>query len=152
MLDILQYLYEHYLVDDHYPDTQVLALRLSTAGFDQAEIDQALEWLDGLSALDPEAESAFTPHGARVYNAHELSRLAPEGRGFLAYLENAGLLSPYAREWVIERALALSDAEVPAEKIKWIALIALWKLKGALSTLWLEDLVREGEAAPDTLH
>lgn len=152
MLDILQYLYEHYLVDDHYPDTQALGLKLSTAGFDQAEIDQALEWLDGLSALDPEAEAAFAPHGARVYNAHELSRLAPEGRGFLAYLENAGLLSPYAREWVIERALALGDAEVPAEKIKWIALIALWKLKGALSALWLEDLVREEDAAPDTLH
>lgn len=152
MLDILQYLYEHSLVDDHSPDTQALALRLSTAGFDPAEIDQALEWLDGLSALDPEAEAAFAHQGVRVYNAHELSRLAPEGRGFLASLENAGLLSPYAREWVIERALALTDAEVPAGKIKWIALIVLWKLKGALSALWLEDLVREEGAASDTLH
>lgn len=152
MLDILQYLYEHYLVDDHYPDTQSLALKLSMAGFDQDEIDQALEWLDGLSALDPAAEAAFAPRGARVYNAHELSRLAPEGRGFIAYLENAGLLTAYAREWVIERALALDDAEVPAEKIKWIALIALWKLRGALSALWLEDLVREEDVAPQTLH
>lgn len=62
MLDILQYLYEHYLVDDHYPDNQALALKLSTVGFDQAEIAQALEWLDGLSALDPEAEAAFAAH------------------------------------------------------------------------------------------
>lgn len=152
MLDILQYLYEHYLMDDHSPDIQALALKLSTAGFDQAEIAQALEWLAGLSALDPEAEAAFAPQGSRIYNTHELSRLAPEGRGLLAYLENAGLLSPYAREWVIERALALGEAEVPAEKIKWIALIALWKLKGALSALWLEDLVWYEGVKANTLH
>lgn len=151
MFEIIQYLYDHYLVDDNYPDAEVLALKLSTAGFDQAEIEQALTWLDGLSELEPEDEDGLSHSGMRVYNEHETMRLAPEGRGFLTYLENAGLLSPHAREWVIERALALDEQVVPAEKIKWIALLALWKLGGSLSALWLEDLVREDDD-PVTLH
>lgn len=152
MFDIIQYLYDHYLVDDHYPDAEALALKLSTAGFDQAEIEQALTWLDGLSELDPEGEDGFSHSGMRLYNERELVRLTPEGRGFLTYLENAGLLSAYAREWVIERALALEEEVVPAEKIKWIALLALWKLGGSLSALWLEDLVRDNDDDPATLH
>jgi uncharacterized protein Smg (DUF494 family) len=55
----------------------------------------------------------------------------------------------HAREWIIDRALALSDAEVSTDRIKWIALLALWKLKGAGDVLWLEDLVRGGETADD---
>ncbi|MDW8323512.1 MAG: DUF494 domain-containing protein [Burkholderiales bacterium] len=152
MLDILQYLYDHYLVDDHLPDQEALARKLATVGFDQGEIAQALEWLEGLTALDPQAETGLTHDGLRVYNADELNRIAPEGRGFLSYLENAGLLSPYAREWVVERALALDEPEVPADKVKWIALLALWRLGGALSALWLEDLVRGDEAGAPTLH
>jgi Smg protein len=145
MFDIIQYLYDHYLVDDHYPDAEALALKLSTAGFDQAEIEQALTWLNGLSELDPEGEHSLSHSGMRLFNEYELMRLAPEGRGFLTYLENAGLLSAYAREWVIERALALEEQVVPAEKIKWITLLALWKLGGPLTALWLEDLVREDD-------
>jgi len=152
MFEIIQYLYDHYLVDDHYPDAEALALKLSTAGFDQAEIEQALTWLDGLSELDPEGEAGLSHGGMRLYNEHEIMRLAPEGRGFLTYLENAGLLSAYAREWVIERALALEEQVVPAEKIKWVALLALWKLGGSLSALWLEDLVRKDDDDPATLH
>jgi hypothetical protein len=34
---------------------------------------------------------------------------------------------------------------VSGERIKWISLLALWKLKGAGDVLWLEDLVRGGE-------
>lgn len=152
MFDIIQYLYDHYLVDDHYPNAETLALKLATAGFDRAEIEQALMWLDGLSELDPEGEEDLSHSGMRIYNEDEISRLAPEGRGFLTYLEDAGLLSAYAREWVIERALALDEQVVPAEKIKWIALLALWKLGGPLSALWLEDLVREDDDDSTTLH
>ncbi len=152
MFEILQYLYDHYLADDRYPDTEALALKLSTAGFDQDEIDQALAWLDELAELDPERQGELAATGTRVYSQEEMERLDPEARGFLAFLENAGLLSPYAREWVIERALALKERQVPAQQLKWIALLALWRLDGPLSALWLEDLVRTGDEDPAPLH
>jgi len=46
---------------------------------------------------------------------------------------------------VIERALALDEAEIEADRVKWIALLALWKLRGPGDVLWLEDLVRGAE-------
>lgn len=152
MFEIIQYLYDNYLADDRYPDIEALSLKLSAAGFGQEEIEQALAWLDGLAELDPEGGTGLAHTGLRHYNDLEQSRLSPEGRGFLSYLENAGLLSAHAREWVIERSLALEEREVPAQKMKWIALLALWKLGGPLEALWLEDLVREEGEVPVTLH
>lgn len=153
MFEILQYLYENYLADDYYPDAESLARKLVAAGFEQGEIDQALDWLSGLDALAPQDEAEQLAHtGLRHYTDSEIDRLEAAGRGFITYLESAGLLSPYGREWVIERALALDDREVPADKIKWIALIALWRLGGPLDALWLEELVQDmGDEAP-TLH
>lgn len=153
MFEILQYLYENYLADDYYPDAESLARKLIAAGFEQGEIDQALDWLSGLENLAPQDENGQLAHeGLRHFSDTEIDRLDVAGRGFLTYLESAGLLTPYSREWVIERALALEDREVPAEKLKWIALIALWRLGGPLDALWLEGLVQDLDDEPPTLH
>jgi len=54
---------------------------------------------------------------------------------------------------VLDRALALEDTEVPADKIKWIALLAISRLQGPGDALWLEDLVRADEDGyTPTLH
>lgn len=152
MFDIIEYLYDNFLVDDTYPDSEQLSRKLTAAGFEQDDIDRALDWLGGLSDLDPEGEGSLEHTGQRHYTAHETKRISAEGRGFLAFLESAGLLSPYAREWVIDRAMALDDPEVPADKIKWIALLAHWRLGGSLEALWLEDLVRDEDDYSPTVH
>ena len=152
MFDILLYLYDTYLLSEHFPDPEQLSRKLSAAGFEDAAIGEALDWLAALDDLAP-GETGDALPSVRVYSDHEISRLATEGRGFLTYLESAGLLPAYAREWIVERALALSDSVVSAERMKWIALLALWKLKGAGDVLWLEDLVRGGEDGwQPTLH
>lgn len=151
MFDILLYLYDTYLLADHMPDADQLTRKLSAAGFENDDIDEALDWLAALEDLGPEEECV--PTSIRCYNDIEARRMDVEGRGFLTFLESAGLLPPHAREWVIERALALSDTEISAERIKWIALLAMWKLKGPGDVLWLEDLVRAGEDGwQPTLH
>jgi Smg protein len=144
MFDILLYLYDTYLLSEHFPDQAHLSRKLSAAGFEDDAIDEALDWLAALDDLAPE-EGLLDHPALRVYNDYEIGRLATEGRGFLTFLEGSGLLPVHAREWVIERALALTDAEVSADRIKWIALLSLWKLKGAGDVLWLEDLVRGGD-------
>jgi len=152
MFDILLYLYDTYLLTEHFPEPEQLSRKLSAAGFEDEAIGEALEWLAALDDLDDEGEGD-TPPAIRIYSEVEATRLAREGRGFLIYLEGAGLLPARAREWVIDRALALDDAEVSTERIKWIALLALWKLKGPGDVLWLEDLVRGGEDGwQPTLH
>ncbi len=148
MFDILLYLYDTYLLSEHFPDPERLSRKLSAAGFEDQAIGEALDWLAALDDLSSDEGEAEHP-ALRVYNNYEIGRLATEGRGFLLFLEGSGLLPVHAREWIIERALALSDAEVSTNRIKWIALLALWKLKGAGDVLWLEDLVRGGDAADD---
>jgi Smg protein len=149
MFDILLYLYDTYLLSEHFPDPERLSRKLSAAGFEDQAIGEALDWLAALEDLSPDEGEVEHP-AARVYSNYEISRMATEGRGFLTFLEGSGLLPLHAREWIIDRALALSDAEVSTNRIKWIALLALWKLKGAGDVLWLEDLVRGGEDAdPD---
>lgn len=152
MFDILLYLYDTYLFADHIPDAEHLSRKLSAAGFENDDIAQALAWLSGLDELTP-LEAEVSSQAVRVYDADEQRRLDVEGRGFLAFLESAALLPAHGREWIINQALALEDAEISAERIKWIALLALWKLKGAGDVLWLEDLVRGTEDGwHPTLH
>lgn len=152
MFDILLYLYDTYLLADQIPDAEYLTRKLSAAGFENDEIAEALDWLSGLDDLVPANDEVMSP-SMRIYSAEEERRLDSEGRGFLTFLESAAMLPPHGREWVIEQALALPDAEISATRIKWIAMLALWKLKGAGDVLWLEDLVRGAdEGWRPTLH
>lgn len=150
MFDILLYLYDNYLVADLHPDAETLSRKLAAVGFEAEDIDRALTWLNALDSLDAEAPAGI---GTRCFSADEWRRLDPEGIGFLTHLENTGLLTPQAREWVIDQALALEDIEIPADKIKWITLLAISRLSGPGDALWLEDLVRSGEDGwQPTLH
>jgi Smg protein len=152
MFDILLFLYDNYLVSDIHPDAETLSRKLVAVGFESEDIDRALNWLAALDALEPQ-DQADTGTGMRCYTAEEMQRLDAEGIGFLMHLEQSGLLPGRAREWIVEQALALEDAEVPADKIKWITLLAISKLQGPGDAIWLEDLVRaEEDGWQPTLH
>lgn len=151
MFDILLYLYDHYLVADLAPDADVLSSKLSAVGFAPDDIDRALHWLSAIQSL-AETAPLEASDALRCFSPKEQRRLAPEGISFLYFLEGAGILAPHAREWIIDRAMALEEAEVSADKIKWIALLAVNRLQGPGDALWLEDLVRgHGDYTP-TLH
>ena len=51
VLDLLIYLFENYMSadDEPRPDRNTLKTELDKAGFAEADIERALEWLDGLS-------------------------------------------------------------------------------------------------------
>ncbi len=143
MFDILVYLFENFFQADAYPDSEQLALKLSAAGFENEEISEALQWLDGLQA--PGADSfpaiAADNDSVRCYSAEEISRLDTECRSFLAFLENAGVLNALTRELILERAMALSGPAVSLSKLKIIVLIVLWNQHQAMDTLILEELL-----------
>ncbi|TSA20146.1 MAG: DUF494 domain-containing protein [Betaproteobacteria bacterium] len=151
MFDILLYLYDNYLAADLAPDAAVLSSKLSAVGFDADDIDRALDWLAAMDVLD-NIEELPSHDGTRCYTALEQQHLAVEGISFLCFLESADFLPAHAREWVIDRAMALEGPEVSADKIKWIALLAINRLHGAGNALWLEDLIRGEDDTPPTLH
>ncbi len=158
MLDVLMYLFEHYINEETEvsPDHDSLKIRLDEAGFSQGEIAKAFLWLEDLS--EQREAGAFglkeipSSRGAmRIYSADELERLAPESRGFLLFLEQTDVLTPIARELIIDRALALESNTIDLDDLKWIVLMVLFNQPGQEAAYsWVEDIVFDGMET--TLH
>lgn len=147
VLDVLMYLFETYVDTDEDPEPDQHELRgeLASAGFGDAEIDRALDWLDGLTEhhdnLNYQSETA---RGTRVYNDLEQGRLDVACRGYIAYLEQIGILSPRQREILVDRLLALDATDIDVEQIKWVVLMVLFSQPGQeLAYARMEDLVFE---------
>ena len=138
VLDVLMYLFETYVEteEDPEPDQNELRMELSRAGFGDSEIERALEWLDGLT--DQPA------HATRIFNDFEHERLDTFCRGYITYLEQAGILSPPQREILVDRLLALESEDIDVEQIKWVVLMVLFSQPGQeLAYARMEDLVFE---------
>lgn len=147
MFEVLVYLFENYYQAEAYPDHDTLTRRLHAAGFENDDISEALDWLNGLARVKESdlPESLETSGSQRAYTDDELTRLSTEGRGFLIFLESAGILSPLLRELILERATALPGDTVGLEKLKVIVLMVLWARRGSVDTLILDELLPDGE-------
>ena len=92
--------------------------------------------------------AADNSRALRVYTQDEMARLDTDCRGFLLYLEQAGILSPISRELVIDRIMALDHEEIDIETLKWVILMVLLGQPGEEAALAsMEDLMFDG-----TLH
>jgi Smg protein len=147
MFEILEYLVETYFHSGDYPDTQTLSRRLSAAGFETEEISAALDWLSALETAGHGGVSdrLARSRGFRVYTEQELANTTAETRGFLLFLQNAGILSAPQRELVIERIAALDEPGIALERVKLIVLLVLWNQKQPLDTLVVEELLAATE-------
>ena len=159
MFDILVYLFENYVHADACPEPAQLARKLTAAGFEEEEITEALEWLSGLRQLSDGGRPAhFARAGSlRIYGEDEQVRLGVECRGFLLFLENAGILDSECREIIVERALALGETEIELENLKVIVLMVLWQQDRPINGLILDELLNESEGdeeeqAPFAVH
>ncbi|THF62075.1 DUF494 family protein [Pseudothauera rhizosphaerae] len=143
MFDILVYLFESYVHAGACPAAEQLARKLSAAGFEDDEISEALEWLSGLREMAHAAWPEISPRSdsVRIYADVEMARLNAECRGFIAFLENAGVLDATTRELIIERALALERFNVNLHRLKVIVLMVLWQQEQPLDSLILDELL-----------
>jgi Smg protein len=142
MYDVLVYLFENCQQNEIAYDSDRVAKKLSAAGFEDADISEALHWLAGVVrapqvALEklPDAKRSF-----RAFAARELTKLDAQCRGFLITLEQSGILNPHTRELVIERSLAAAGETLSLEQLKLIVLMVLWNQQTATSRLVAEDL------------
>jgi len=148
MFDIFVYLFENFFHSDACPEPEQLALKLSAAGFEDEEISEALQWLDGLQGVGIDSPPSISADNGsmRCFGAEEMAKLDKECRGFLIFLESAGVLNPLTRELILERAMALSDHAVSLPRLKIIVLMVLWNQHQAMDTLILEELLSGSEA------
>src|SRR5580698_9238702 len=124
--------------DEPRPDRATLKIELDKAGFAEADVERALEWLDGLSGEQLGKVAEATARAVRIFSGQELLRLDTDVRGYLLYLENVRILSGTQREIVIDR-------------VKWVVLMVLFNQPGQESAYaQMEDLVFEERS--DALH
>ena len=146
MIDILVYIFETYGYAGACPsEPNQLARKLSAAGFEEEEISEAIGWLADLNeaAASGVPEIAQSSNAMRIYDEHEQGKLDTACRGFLAFLEHAGVLTAGQRELIIERAMALQDEEVSLSKFKIIVLMVLWQQQIAVEALILDELLTD---------
>ena len=160
MYQVLVYVYENYGGGADTPDRQRLGMRLSSAGFERDEIQQALHWLDGLdnvadgicltapndAAAPLDTGSPIWPaarDSLRVYSPQEIEHLGPQGIACFRFLEDAGARSAEVRDVVI--APALAPAEAPLD-LKIIIMMVYWRMGANPDLLVLDEL------SDDTRH
>jgi Smg protein len=147
MFDVLVFLFENYYQAESYPDQDTLTRKLHAAGFENEDIHDALDWLNGLTH---EHENTFPEaldqtSSVRLYARDELAKISSESRGFISFLESAHVLSPLLRELIIERAMALESDYVGLEAMKVIVLMVLWTRRGSVDALILDELLPDGQ-------
>jgi Smg protein len=153
MLDVLVYLFENYIHEevDENTDEEALRVTLREAGFPDAKVDKAFDWLETLSAMHENWENLEPPASFRLYVPAELERLDAAARGLLLFLEQSGVLDPVSRELVIDRLMALDVDKIEVDQIKWVVLLVLSGRPGHEDAFdWMEVFVYDG--SPGRLH
>lgn len=143
MFDIFVYLFENYVHADACPESDQLARKLSAAGFEDDEISEALQWLNGLRYVSTDLPVILAPRvdAVRIYAPEEEAHLDVDCRGFITFLESAGVLDATMRELVIERALALTGFRLNVHRFKIIVLMIMWQREQPLDALILDELL-----------
>lgn len=161
MFDILVYLYETYYRPETCPDSIALAKKLSSVGFDDEEILEALNWLSGLAdstrqlSVNTEQapqQRASRTSGFRVFTEEESQHLGSQALGFLHYLHNAGLINAQQREVIIDRAMAIDEAPISLAKLKVVVLMMLWSLGSEPGMLMLDELLLSQDESVRLMH
>ena len=148
MFDILLFLFESYFDIGSYPDHDKLSVKLTAAGFEEEDINQALAWLSGLQQLTrAEYPDVINHSGIRLYTDFEEQRLGEEGLRFLAFWEHNRVITPIEREMIIDRVLALGRKNLPLDKLKLIVLMVLWSQHEDLDPMVIEDLLAPADIA-----
>ena len=93
---------------------------------EEPNVDRAFAWLDELNETEGTGPEAPYASALRVYSEAEIAHLGVEAVGYLMHLQHIGILRPAQLEIVMDRLLALGDADIDMEQIKWIVLIVLY--------------------------
>jgi Smg protein len=166
MFEVLVYVYENYWQGDACPELPQLGRKLTAAGFDAEEIQEALVWLDGLNvaaqgtqiSLPAKAPSDLagpatvapgiqpqSTNSLRVYSVAEQMHLGAQSLGFVSFLESSGVLPPHMREIVIDRAMAAPGDPVTLDDLKIIVLMVYWSFGEEPDALILDELCDDAE-------
>jgi Smg protein len=131
MFDVIMYLFDSYFLDENAQgvDSNEIQKELLKEGFTRSDITKAMNWFEHLekvyeSKIDCQLDQPKkTSH--RIYHSLEKEKISTECRGFLIYLEEAGILRVASREVIIECMMQLDDEELGLLDFQWLILMVL---------------------------
>ena len=132
MFDVIIYLFESYFTFEQNLELseQEIQTELLDEGFDQQDVIKAMNWLSNLQNLyekDPDSAMSLPQTSShRVYTQLEALRISKENQGFILYLEQAEILTPIARELVIDCIMMLDAVELDEYDFQWLILMVLY--------------------------
>lgn len=142
MLSILVFLLGFFKNFEHFPEPEDLKNCLASAGFDDDEIEEAMDWLSQLTesrAMD--IQGIDESNGIRIYSANENKKLSSPIRGFIQFLENEGGLTAQQREIMINQLVSLPDSDINLQSAKLVGLMVLWRNQKELPAEVRENLL-----------
>lgn len=132
MFDVIIYLFESYFTFEQKLELSEQEIRseLLEEGFDQQDVIKAMNWLSNLQNLyEKDSDSVMSlpqVSSHRIYTKRESLRISKENIGFLIYLEQAEVLTPIARELVIDCVMSLDVMELDEYDFQWLILMVLY--------------------------
>lgn len=149
MFDILIYLFESYFNAGDYPEMDHLSRKLTAAGFENADIHEALSWLSSLHPEETQRYPAQLQHsGVRHFAEIEKKHLSLDARQYLLFAERQGMIHAAEREMIIDRAMALHSHNLSVDNLKLIMLMILWSRQPQLDALLAEELLSPISSTP----
>lgn len=141
MFEVLVFMFENYFANHAQPDSEVLTQELSAAGFAYSDITGAVSWFDEMQSMlaQPPAIYCHKDSGMRIFASNELKKINTESISFILFLQQANVINDVERDLIIDRAMALKQAHIHIEEMRWITMIALWNAGREKDYLFVED-------------
>jgi Smg protein len=128
LLQILLFLFSHHMAKDvlQYKGEELIG-ELNQAGFAPDEARDAIQWLETLNRREHggEAINTQTKGSMRMFHGEEIKRISTKARGFITFLDQAGLVDMKTRELIIERAMSLTVNQVTMREMRYVAKLIL---------------------------
>ncbi len=143
MFEVLVFMFENYFANHAQPDSEVLTIELSAAGFAQSDIYGAVNWFDEMKTMlhQPTAIYAHQDTATRMFADIELKKINTESISFILFLQQAKVINDVERDLIIDRAMALKQEHIQIEEMRWITMIALWNAGREKDYLFVEDAI-----------
>ena len=148
MFDLLIYMFENYLSSKNNLDFDNMTLELEAAGFNNKDIESALDWFSELKEMSvkiPQSQSLKLNNKLRIFTQNEKEKFSFDGLGFILFLEQANVLNSVEREIIIDRAMALNQNIINIDEVRWIVMMALWNNGRENDYLFVEDALYQKE-------
>lgn len=148
MFDLLIYMFENYLSSKNNLDFANMTLELEAAGFNNKDIENALDWFSELKKMSekiPQSNSLKINDKFRIFTENEKEKFSPNGLGFILFLEQANILDSIEREIIIDRAMALNQNIINIDEVRWIVMMTLWNNGRENDYLFVEDSLYQTE-------